>query len=58
MACLALCCVTVVDFGHNLPVVGPELDPSFSLRLCGRQADARFAFTHVDLTFRGRSLGE
>jgi hypothetical protein len=37
---LALFCVMVDGFGPNLAVVGPKLDPNFSLRSGRRQAGA------------------
>ena len=40
---LALFYVMVHGFGPNLAVVGPKLDPSFSLRLGRRQAGAAYA---------------
>src|ERR1700683_2150821 len=40
---LALFYVMVHGFGPDLAVVGPKLDPSFSLRSGRRQADAGYA---------------
>jgi hypothetical protein len=37
---LALFCVIVRGFGPNLAVVGPKLDPCFSLRSDRREAGA------------------
>src|ERR1700692_5126281 len=51
---LALFYVMVHGFGANLAVVGPKLDPSFSLQSGRRQAGALIRRSQVDGSSAGR----